>query len=99
MNNALDPTNCERNDEKILIQSVAIIMPSIWIRNKYKVYDLSQLATGHFGRNGWRELPERSLRSRRTLTEVLFDCIAFRSESFHSLHLKTVRWQGSQLIK
>lgn len=40
MNNALDPTNCERNDEKILIQSVAIIMPSIWIRNKYKVYDL-----------------------------------------------------------
>jgi hypothetical protein len=40
MNNALDPTNCERNDEKILIQSVAIIMPSLWFRNKHKVYDL-----------------------------------------------------------
>jgi len=40
MNNALDPTYCERNDEKILIQSVAIIMPSIWFRNKHKVCDL-----------------------------------------------------------
>jgi hypothetical protein len=57
------------------------------------------LAIGHLGINGWRELPERSLRSRRactefievTLTEVLFDCTSFPSESFHSLFLKTVR--------
>jgi len=40
MNNALDPTNCERNDEKTLNQPVAIIMPSKWIRNKHKVCDL-----------------------------------------------------------
>ncbi len=47
------------------------------------------LATGHFGRTGWSELPERSLRSRRTLTEVLFalhfiqDATALHSAQMH----------------
>ena len=50
------------------------------------------LATGHFDRNGWSELPERSLQSRRTLTEVLFvphfiqDVTALASSALSASH-------------